>query len=429
MNAKGGISIILAALLSLCLPSPPASAQSTGRVTEQEAHEIGVEAYIYLYPLVAMDMTRKVLTNVEPGTKPGFGPANAFWSLRAFPPIGFKEVVKPNYDTLYSSAWLDLSREPMIVSAPDTDGRHYLLPMLDMWQEVFAVPGKRTSGTKAGHWAVVPPGWKGTLPAGVERIDAPTPYVWIIGRTKTNDAADYAAVSKIQDGYTVTPLSRWGKAPEPIAFKFDPTIDMKTQPIIQVNAMPPAQFFAYAIDLLAKNPPQLIDWSQLERMKRIGLERGKPFDPEKADPVVRAALVSVPGDARQIMKVARPLMGRNVNGWQINLTTWGNFANAYTPRAVVAETDIGANTPADAVYPQSLTDADGKPLQGGKRYVIRFAKGALPPVNAFWSITLYGEDLLPFPNRYNRYVVRDRDPLVFNDDGSIDLYIQPQSPG
>jgi hypothetical protein len=130
----------------------PAGAQST--ISEQEAHAIGVDAYLYLYPLVSMDLSRKVATNIEPGKIPGFGPYNMFNSFPAFPTADFKAVVRPNFDTLYSSAFLDLTAEPVIVSAPDTAGRYYLLPMLDMWTDVFASPGWRTTGTQAGNFLV-----------------------------------------------------------------------------------------------------------------------------------------------------------------------------------------------------------------------------------------------------------------------------------
>src|SRR5687768_5373032 len=169
-------------------------------LTEQDAYEIGVEAYTYLYPLVLMDATRRQAVNVEAGKAFGRGPMNAFTHVPIFPPAEFRDVVRPNFDTLYSIAWLDLTTEPVVLSVPDAAGRYYLLPMLDMWTDVFAVPGKRTTGTQAGRFAVVPQGWTGALPEGMERIDAPTPYVWIIGRTQANGPADYEAVNHFQDG-------------------------------------------------------------------------------------------------------------------------------------------------------------------------------------------------------------------------------------
>ena len=175
---------------------------------------IAAEAYTFLYPLVTMKLTRRQLTNIEPGQFPGRGPMNEFVHVRQFPPAEFRVVVRPDFDTLHSIVFLDLTAEPMIVTALDTDGRYYMLPMLpmlpmmDMWTDVFAVPGQRTSGTGPGAWAVVPQGWRGELPDQVERIEAPTPYAWIIGRTQTNGPADYAAVHVVQDGFGVCPLSQ-----------------------------------------------------------------------------------------------------------------------------------------------------------------------------------------------------------------------------
>ena len=150
---------------------------------DQGAYDIGLDAYLYFYPLVTMDITRRQLTNGNNETL-GIAPMNTFRHARTFPPADFKTVVRPNFDTLYSIAWLNLTDGPVIVSAPDTNGRYYLLPMIDMWTDVFASPGKRTTGTGAEDFAIVPQGWNGILPSGVARIDSPTPYVWIIGRTR-----------------------------------------------------------------------------------------------------------------------------------------------------------------------------------------------------------------------------------------------------
>ena len=399
------------------------------RISEQEAYAIGVEAYVYLYPLVMMDVTRKVMTNYEPGKKPGMGPMNAFAHMRAFPPADFREVVRPNFDTLYSTAWLDLTKEPVIVSAPDTSGRYYLLPMLDMWTDVFAVPGKRTSGTKTGHWAVVPPGWKGSLPEGVELIDAPTPYVWVIGRTQTNGPEDYAAVHKVQDDYTAIPLSQWGKPPVPAVAKIDPTVDMKTPSMQQVNTMPAAKYFAYGAELMKVHPPHVTDWSQLARMKRIGIEVGKPFDLAKADQAVRSALERAPPRALKEMQAKVATLARVVNGWQMNTDTIGVYGDYYLKRAIIAMIGLGANPPEDAVYPMSVSDADGKPLASENNYVLHFAKQELPPGEAFWSLTMYDAEGYPVANAINRYAIGDRDALKYNPDGSLDIFIQHDSPG
>jgi hypothetical protein len=401
--------------------------QST--ITEQEARAIGVDAYLYFYPLILMDLTRKQSTNIEPGKEVAKGPMNMFVSVPAYPPADLKLVVRPNFDTLYSPAWLDLTGEPMVIAAPDTGGRYYLLPMLDMWTDVFASPGWRTTGTQAGNFLITPPGWNGAVPADMTRISAPTPYVWIIGRTKTDGPADYDAVHKIQAGYIVTPLSRWGKSPRTVSGKIDPAFDMKTPPKTQVDTMPASRFFAYAAELLKLHPPHLTDQPIIAQLKRIGIEPGKSFDRDKAEPAVREALESAPNGAQQLMASTIPTIARVANGWSMNTNTMGVYGNWYLKRAIVAQLGLGANLPEDAIYPLNLADEAGKPLDGANKYTLHFEKGATPPARAFWSITLYDNEGFQVANSLNRFAVSSWMSFKYGADGSLDLYFQNESPG
>jgi hypothetical protein len=425
---------LLGVLALACVQDVPAAA-----VSEQEAHAIAVDAYLYFYPLITMDVTRKQLANVEPGKALIGGPMNTFSNVATFPTADTRVVVRPNFDTLYSSGWLDLTKEPMIVSVPDTGGRYYLIPMMDMWTDVFASPGWRTTGTQAGHFIVVPPNWRPDLreklieefklPKDTQRIEAPTPYVWIIGRTKTDGPKDYEAVHKIQAGYKITPLSRWGKEAEPVKVKIDPNVDMKTTPKMQVDSMPAGKFFAYAAELLKLHPPHITDEPIVAVMKRIGIEQGKSFDIEKVDPTVKKALESAPEEARKLMMWKVPTLAKVVNGWSMNIDTMGVYGNYYLKRAIIAQQGLGANVPQDAIYPLNLTDESGKPLDGANKYTIHFEKSEIPPVAAFWSVTLYDQDGYQVANTLNRFAVSSWMPLKYNQDGSLDLYFQNESPG
>jgi hypothetical protein len=420
---------VVGAILGLLLAAAVAPGARAEAVTEDEAHAIGVDAYLYFYPIITMDVTRKQLTNQEP--KPGGigGPMNRFANVGAFPTADLHVVVRPNFDTLYSSGWLDLTKEPMVVSAPDTGGRYYLLPMLDMWTDVFASPGWRTTGTEAANFLVTPPGWSGAVPDGFTEIKAPTPYVWIIGRTKTDGPADYDAVHKIQAGYKITPLSQWGKEPVPPEVKIDPSIDMKTPPKVQVDTMKAGPFFAYAAELLKLHPPHITDQPIIARLKRVGFEAGKSFDLDKADPAVKKALEGVPEAAQKLMAWKMPTLARVANGWSMNTDTMGVYGNYYLKRALVAQLGLGANLPEDAIYPLNLADDTGKPLDGASNYTIHFDKGDIPPVEAFWSITLYDSDGFQVANSLNRFAVSSWMPFHTNPDGSLDLYFQNESPG
>jgi hypothetical protein len=302
--------------------------------------------------------------------------------------------------------------------------------MLDMWTDVFASPGWRTTGTQAGNFLVTPPNWTGTVPADITQIKAPTPYVWIIGRTKTDGPADYDAVHKIQDGYKITPLSQWGKgdaaSPE---VKIDPSINMKTPPKVQVDTMPADKYFAYAAELLKLHPPHITDQPIIAQLKRIGFEPGKSFDLDKADPAVKTALASAPEDAQKLMQWKIPTLARVANYWSMNTDTMGVYGNYYLKRAMVTQVGLGANLPEDAIYPLNLGDAEGKPLDGANKYTLHFEKAEIPPAQAFWSITLYDNEGFQVANSLNRFAVSSWMPFKTNADGSLDLYFQNENPG
>ena len=423
---------------SASTPSPdavkaPADADAKAKAAaaeakEQEALKAGVEAVVYGLPLVIMDITKEKTTNVA---KPeGFAaPINQFVNVRAFPDASFKDVVRANVDTLYSSAFLDLSAEPVVLSVPDTQGRYYLIPMIDAWTNIFASPGKRTTGTKAGHFAITGPGWSGTLPKGVTELKSPTNMVWIIGRTQTNGPKDYAAVHKVQDGYKLVPLSAFGKPYTPPPGTVDPAIDMKTPPVEQLKKMTAEAFFTRMAMLLKANPPPASEAPLLDKLKAIGIVPGEKWDASKLDPAVAKGMSQSVSVALEKLEAASKETGAPINGWRVPPMILGNFGSEYGPRAVVALIGLGANLPQDAVYPSAFVDGEGKPLDGANRYVVHFDKDATPPVNAFWSITMYNADSFFVANPINRYAVSSWMPFKKNTDGSLDLYIQHDSPG
>jgi hypothetical protein len=431
----------LAGVLALGAVAGQASsaAAQSAPISEQEAQAIATDAYLYLYPLVTMDLTRRQMTNVPAGKEPGFGPPNTFHNIPAYPSATEKVVVRPNFDTLYSIAWLDLSKEPVVVSMPDTKGRYYLLPMLDMWTDVFASPGWRTTGTQAQHFLVAPAGWRPDLrerlveefrlPKDTQRLDAPTSHAWIIGRTKTDGPQDYDAVHEIQAGMKVTPLSEWGRTPRPVEVRTDPSVDMKTPPKVQVEAMPGDKYFTYAAEILKVNRPHLTDQPIIAQMKKIGIEPGKDFDIGNVSPAVRAAIEAAPSSAQKLMAWKVPTLARVANHWSMNTDTMGVYGNYYLKRAIVAQQGLGANVPEDAIYPLNLGDQAGRPLDGANKYAIQFDKTTLPPVNAFWSVTLYDLEGYQVANPLNRFAVSSWMPFKYDPDGSLTLYIQNESPG
>jgi hypothetical protein len=403
-------------------------AQTAARMTEKEAMETGIEAYIYGYPLVTMEMTRRVMTNVEKleGTR---APMGNLVRMRSYPDANYRDVTAPNADTLYTTGWMDVGREPWVLTLPDAQGRYYLMPLLDGWTDVFQVPGKRTTGTGPQKYAITGPGWRGTLPAGVTEYKSPTAIVWLLGRIYcTGTPEDYAAVHKMQDEVSIVPLSSYGKPYTPRAGKVDPSIDMKTPVREQVNALDASAYFNLLASLLKDNPPASADAPILSKMARLGIVPGKTFDASKLDPAVAKALKDVPKLGFEKIMSHFKKAGTFENGWMFSTVT-GIYGTDYVQRALITAIGLGANRPQDAVYPTSEADATGKPYDGSKKYVMHFEKGQTPPAVGFWSLTMYDDKYFFVDNPLNRYTLSSRFNFKYNADGSLDLYLQNENPG
>lgn len=394
----------------------------------EQTRQVALDAYIYAYPMVLMEITRRAVINVDVPNGMGRAPVNQFGHFKAFPDSTFAVVVRPNADTLYSSLWFDVTKEPLIIHVPDSMGRYYLLPIMDMWTDVFSSRGTRTTGNTSHLFAIAGPDWKGDLPQGVDLVRSPTPIGWMIGRTQTNGKKDYESVYKFQAGFSTTPLSQWGKPftwPKgPINLAWIPTMT----PLMAVERMDPQTYFSLFADLMKTNPPHAHDYPILDRIRKIGLEPGKSFGWNQLDPETKTILKSVPKTAHNLIRSHFEKAGVLTNGWRTILTSIGTYGTDYLQRAAIAHSALASNTIEDALYPKTSTDSEGQQLQSQGKYRIHFTREQLPPANAFWSLTLYDDRLLFAPNPIDRYAIGDRDPLKFNDDGSLDIYIQRESP-
>ncbi len=421
----GGLSLLAGSSMSTLSRAELGEFLGIGSGLEDFA--LATDAYVYGYPLVTMEMTRRVVTNVD-SVKGSRGPMGQIIKLRQYPDPSFKDVTAPNADTLYTTAFLDVGKEPWVINVPDMKDRYYLLPMLDGWTNVFQVPGKRTTGTGAQTYAIIGPGWKGTLPSGVKELKAPTSIVWILGRIYcTGTPEDYAAVHKTQDEFKLVPLSSYGKPYTPPPGTVDPSVDMKTAVREQVNSMDAVAYFTLLCKLMKDNPPAAADAAQIAKFAKIGIVPGQDFDASKlkADFVKRVPEIAVDRIMIQY-KINKDM--KDENGWGFTTKT-GIYGTDYLMRALVTAIGLGANRSQDAVYPVSKVDGADKTYNGANKYVMRFPKGQLPPAKGFWSLTMYDSSYFFVSNPINRYSISARQDLKRNPDGSTDLYIQKDSPG
>ena len=420
-------------LLIACQPDKTTIQTEAGQVeisTEELLSIIG-EVYVYGYPMILMDLTKRKSTNIEqPHPVTAAAPINQLGHFRLFPDHTFTSVVKPNVDTYYSIAWMDLTKEPLVLSMPATD-RYYLLPLMDAYSNVFASPGTRTTGSEALEILIAGPDWVGETPEGVQLIKAPTHTVWMIGRIQVNSPEDGATVVKaIQDSMALVPLSSFGKS-DYLPPKGE--LDAENENLIPANAIRELDvqtYFNRMAEMMVANPPKAADSLLVQKMAKIGLTPGQSFELSTDNFILKTKLKALPNFVHKRMEArrAQPDTSLLKNGWSLITDGIGSYGTEYLRRGYISFVGLGANLPEDAVYPNLTFDINGAKLDGRKQYQIHFDADQLPPVNAFWSLTAYNAKEFLVENALNRFALGDRDDLVYNADGSLDFYIQSKAP-
>lgn len=382
---------------------------------------------MYSYPLVSVEVTRRQSTNVSRPDGRGAAPINQFANLAFLPEASFTGVVRPNVDTLYSSMFFDVSTEPLVIDVPDMGKRYHLFPILDMWTNVQASPGNRTLGEVHGYqFAITGPNWHGTLPSGMGEYRLPTESGWIIGRIQVNGPDDILAVVAIQQQLSAMPLSTYGQpytAPENT--DLHPDWPKNQEVAAYIHNLSPQQYWDLYYSSLSHNQPRPEDENLLDRLANIGWTPDEKLELNRLPAAERARWQNAWSTA--LSKIEVDLGAQMVNGWQIARSDIGAYGTSYSARAVVAHGGLGANVPQDAIYPATRVDGGNAALQSDCDYALHFSKDQVPPVHAFWSLTMYNEKGFFVDNPINRYAVRG-ESLQKNPDGSIDIAIRRRPP-
>jgi hypothetical protein len=376
-----------------------------------EASAIGQDAYIWGFPLVQtrwyFDLARQ--NNIA---------VNRFYGKQHLSKPSDRGI-GPNIDTLYGYAWLDLATEPQVLRVPDTNDRYYCIQLIDAYANTFEYVGRRVTGTKEGTYAVVGPGWRGTLPAGVQRIDAPTNLVLAFTRTLVAGDADLPAAQAIQRQYALAPLSAYPRIHPP-----DDTADadLSLFPIPHFGARG-IEFFDDLAAGLATAPPPAGDLASVRRFAKVGIEPGGHPSHLQDQSTLSSLRDAVPAADARIKKAD---YSTRLNGWSVNYKVT-NFIKDPLLRAAVNQYGPATHIAQEALY--FAAKPERRPLSGAAKYLLRFSAGGLPPVDAFWSLTLYGADFFLVENPINRYSIGDRTAgLVYGADGSLEIQVQNQSP-
>ncbi|MCW2543742.1 MAG: hypothetical protein JWM40_1294 [Frankiales bacterium] len=403
------------------------------RLSAAKTYAAAEVAYVYGFPLVDVHDTVRL-----------FHLRNTIVSIAALTTPQTHRVVSPNVDTAYTVGWLSLTQGPPVIDVPDTGGRFYTFQLMDGWSNSFAYIGSGATGTRAGSYLVAPPGWTGQVPSGVTLLRSPTRTVWLLGRTLVDDAADLKRVRPLLEKYTATPLPAWTLGLRSPSVVFDNPPPEQPKPTTPNGA----HFIATLNRQLTLDPPPADQGCVLRALAPAGVQAPDPSpvavqvadvadivgNPSRATTTESAAVAAgTTGAVRLIADAARTYRATTSagrRGWSVMVDPWiGDFGRQYLGRAVIATDLLGANVPRIATYPTSFDDEHARPLSGRHRYTITFPKGQLPPVRAFWSLTMYQQDNFLYDNQIDRYAVGDRTRgLRASKDGSLTIYVQHDPP-
>ena len=396
---------------------------------------LATQAATYAAPLVAMyNLRHSVAFGDKPKARPG-----DLWRLEdiATPKLAAESgYVSPNVDVVYGFGFVDLAAEPVILTAPDSDGRYYMIEIVDMYTNAFAYPAGGASGYKGGKFALVGPGWKGELPEGVTRIDAPTRWIELQPRVNVKGEADLPAARNVLQAITLQGLSEYkgGAALPRPAYHYEAP---KMKPGVATSHMQfddPLQFWSIFSAALNENPPPAGEIKYvLPQYKYLGIELGKQWTPDSVPPAILAQMKKAAAEIGDIALATMPLAGTLAKGWVIPPANTGNAGADYLSRLDVAVFGLTANSAAQAIYYSGVLDGNNHPMTGAKKYTMTLKppmEYAKPVAPGFWSVTMYDKATsYTTPNPINRYHLADYDKLDKNADGSITLYLQATSPG
>lgn len=427
------VNIFLAVVFfGSCANSSRAQLQTSSETNAAnvELVKLASQAYIYAYPMMTMHFTHKISANVEQDNGVGKAPINQWGNMRAFPKAGFTDVVRPNLDTYYSVVYADLADGPIYLYIPPTE-RYYLMPILNAHGDVIQSVGTRTTGQEGLEIALVGPSYQGKVDNDLLVIRSQTNLNWMLGRVAVkNDVDGQLEVDNFQKRLIAKPLSERGND-QYVSSKgvIDPQY-LGLVPMDVVDAMDIADYLTLAMTLLEDNPAYAEDAPLMDQLSKIGFQSGGQFNIEQFSGATQKAMAQVPMLVQQqfAQMTANPPSGNLQNGWNVITTGLGEYGTEYFLRAYVTKVGYGANQSVDAIYPNAAVDSEGNNFNGSHRYVLHFDANKIPPVNGFWSLTLYDKKGFLVDNSIDRYNLGSMKDLAYNDDGSLDLYIQAETP-